>query len=173
MILIVEGESDRIVLQGWARKLGYPLEEIHAAVVPARGVTKAKYHLKLWAEVARDIGLTSYVFVDKDGGDEVDKIVSEGLIQKENTHVLENGCIEDYYPIDILVDALKTIFSIPVVKEDILTGGRVKTISKLLKKEPWEWKVPLAEEVSKTTERRQVPRAVANFIRQVYSDNKR
>ena len=173
LVLIVEGESDKIVLQGWARTLGVPLEEIHAAVISARGVSKSRYHLKLWAEVAREVGLPRYIFLDKGGEAEVTKVVSDGLVAQENTHVLENGSIEDYYPTDILVDALQTLFGVTVTKDDVPDGGRVKTINKLLKKEPEEWKVPLAEEVSKKTQRRQIPREVGDFLGRVHRENMR
>ena len=40
LVLIVEGESDKIAFQNWARTLKVPLEEIHAGVVPASRVLK-------------------------------------------------------------------------------------------------------------------------------------
>jgi len=172
LVLIVEGESDKIVLQGWARTLGTPLEEIHAAVVPARGVSKSKYHLKLWSEVAKEVGLPRYIFVDKDGEGEVAKVLNEGLVSQENAHVLEQGSIEDYYPTDVLVGALQGLFGATVsAEEPIPAGERVKYITRLLKKPPEAWKVPLAEEVSRQTERKQIPREVSDFLRRIYSEN--
>lgn len=173
LILIVEGESDKIVLQGWARTLDVPLEEIHAAVVPARGVSKTRYHLKLWAEISKEIDLPRYVIVDKSGQDEVNAAVSAGLVETDNAHTLERGDLEDYYLTDVLIDALQRLFDVTVAREDIPEGGRVKTINKLLKKGPEEWKVPLAEEVSKRTERQQIPKEVGDFLRRVYNENMR
>lgn len=173
LILIVEGESDKIVLQGWARTLGVPIEEIHAAVIPARGVGKTRYHLKLWCEVAGEIGLPRYIFVDKDGENEVAKVVSEGLVAQENAHVLERGSIEDYYNIDVLISSLQSLFGVEIKEEQIPVGERVKNISKLIGKKPEEWKVALAEEISKKTSRKQIHREVSDFLRRVHSENMR
>ena len=174
VVLIVEGESDKIVLQGWARTLGVPIEGIHAAVIPARSVNKARYHLKLWCEVAKDVGLPKYIFVDKDGEDEVATVVNEGLVAQGNTHVLEQGSIEDYYNTEVLINSLQSLFGVAVSEEQIPVGERVKAIRTLIHKKPVEWKVPLAEEISKnTTARNQIHREVSDFLRRFYSENMR
>jgi len=173
LVLIVEGESDKIVLQGWARTLGVPIEEIHAAVIPARGVGKTRYHLKLWCEVAKEVFLPRYVFVDKDGEDEVAKIVKEGLVVQENAHVLERGSIEDYYNTDVLINSLKSLFGAEAKEEEIPVGERVKSISKLISRKPGEWKVALAEEIAKETSRKQIVREVSDFLRRLHSDSMR
>jgi energy-coupling factor transporter ATP-binding protein EcfA2 len=171
LVIIVEGESDKIVLQNWARTLAIPLEDTHASVIPARGVGKTKYHLKLWAEVAKGVGLPTYIFIDKDGENEAAKVIKEGLISQENTHVLELGSIEEYYPIDVLINCLQDLFTLTVTEEQISVGDRSKAISKLLKKEPEDWKVILAEEVSKRTDSRHIPREIGDFLRRVHNAN--
>lgn len=174
VVLIVEGESDKRVLQGWARILGVPIEDIHAAVIPARSVNKVWYHLKLWCEVAKDVGLPTYVFVDKDGENEVARVVNEGLVAQENTCVLEQGSIEDYYNTEVLINSLQSLFGVTVTEEQIPVGERVKSIGKLIHKKAVEWKVPLAEEISKkTTARNQIHREVSDFLRRFYSENMR
>ena len=173
VVLIVEGESDKIVLQGWARTLDCPMEGIHAAVIPARSVNKVRYHLKLWCEVAKDVELPRYVFVDKDGESEVATVVNEGLVEEDNTHVLEQGSIEDYYDTEVLINSLQRLFGVTVSEEEIPVGERAKRISKLIHKTPVWWKVPLAEEISKTTARNQIHREVSDFLRRFYSENMR
>ncbi len=167
----MEGESDKIVLQGWARTLSVPLEEIHAAVIPARGVNKARYHLKLWAEISKEIGLPRYVIVDKSGWGEVEAVIEAGLVERDNANVLERDDLEDYYDKEALIQALSKLFNFDADAKDIPSTGRVKAISKLLDKDPVEWKVPLAEEISRTTDRRQIPREIADFLRRIYHEN--
>jgi len=171
LVLIVEGESDKIVLRNWARTLGVPLEEIHAAVVPAKGVNKTRYHLRLWAEISKEIGLPRYVIVDKSGQDEVNKVVAAGLIKGDNTHVLERDDLDDYYQVDVLVEVLKEIFGVEAKPTELPTPGRVKAITKLTKKEPHEWKVTLGGEVSRRTERQHIPKEIANFLRGIHNEN--
>lgn len=174
VVLIVEGKSDKKVLQGWARTLGVPIEGVHAAVIPARSAYKARYHLKLWCEVAKDVGLPKYIFVDKDAENEVTTLVNEGLIAQGNTHVLDQGSIEDYYNTGVLINSLQSLFGVTVSEEQIPVGERVKSISMLIRKKPVQWKVPLAEEISKkTTARNQIHREVSDFLRRFYSDNMR
>lgn len=174
VVLMVEGESDKIVLQGWARTLDVPVEEIHAAVIPVRGVNKTWYHLKLWCEVANDVGLPKYILVDKGGENEVTTVVNEGFVEQKNTYVLEQGSIEDYYDSEVLISALRSLFGVEVSEEQIPVGDRAKAIRKLIRKKPVEWKVPLAEEIAKkTTARKQINREVSDFLRRFYSENMR
>ena len=171
LILIVEGESDKVALLNWARSLGAQLEDIHAAVIPCRGVNKTRHHLKLWAEISKEVGLPRYVIVDKNGQDEVTKVIAEGLVEVENTHVLERGDLEDYYHHDVLINALKELFGVEVGESDLPSNGRAKFISKLVGKNDDEWKVPLAERVSRTTEKKQIEKGIADFLRRIHSDN--
>jgi hypothetical protein len=173
LVLIVEGESDKIVLQNWARTLGVPLEQIHAAVVPARGVNKTRYHLKLWAEISKEIGLPRYVSGDKSGQEEVNQVLTAGLVETDNAHVLERGDLEDYYQVEVLAEVLKATFGVDTTPEELPTPGRVKAITKLIKRDPHEWKVILSEEMSRKTERRHIPREIGDFLRRIYSENSR
>jgi hypothetical protein len=117
------------------------------------------------------VGLPTYIFIDKDGENEAAKVIKEGLISQENTHVLELGSIEEYYPIDVLINCLQDLFTLTVTEEQISVGDRSKAISKLLKKEPEDWKVILAEEVSKRTDSRHIPREIGDFLRRVHNAN--
>ena len=148
------------------------MEGIHAAVIPARGVNKSRYHLKLWCEVAKDVGLPTYILVDKGGESEVATVVSEGLVKQENAHALEQGSIEDYYDTEVLINSLQSLYGVTVIEDQIPVGERVKAISTLIHKRPVKWKVPLAEEISKkTTARNQIHREVGDFLRWVYNEN--
>jgi hypothetical protein len=172
LVLIVEGESDKIVFHNWSRILGVPLEEIHAAVVPAKGVNKSSYHLTLWAEISSNLGLPTYVIVDKSGQTEVDKIIKLKLVDENNTHVLQSGDIEDYYPSNTLVSAIKKLFDVDIPEDKIPSTGRAKFISKEINKGPEEWKVLLAEQVSVNTDKKFIPKEIGDFLRRVHNENR-
>ena len=91
VVLFVEGESDKIVLLNWARRLGSPLEDAHVSVISVKGMNKTRYHLKLWCEVAQHTGIPCYVLLDKGGETEVKKVVDEGLLPADRAHVPRSG----------------------------------------------------------------------------------
>ena len=173
--LVVEGESDRIFVAALSDRLGVSLNDMHVAIVPARGASKGRYHLTLWIEATHNVGIPIYMLLDSNAKAEADRVINEGLIQADKCHVLSKGDLEDYYPEDVLRSALAVLYprkKIPA-DHDLTPGRRVKKLDKLLVstvKKSREWKVPLAVEVSQQIDPAIIDDELASFLRKIQSE---
>jgi hypothetical protein len=93
-------------------------------------------------------------------------------VDENNTHVLQSGDIEDYYPSNTLVSAIKKLFDVDIPEDKIPSTGRAKFISKEINKGPEEWKVLLAEQVSVNTDKKFIPKEIGDFLRRVHNENR-
>lgn len=163
-ILFVEGPTDRIVLESWARLLGIPLEPPRVSVIEMGGVSKGRFHLGLWAEVTVAAGVPMFMILD---GDDVAKKAAQKLkkkqkdkaklIESERVYNLAKEDIEDYYPVALLLNALTQAHSFNDEELERMTNAvevrmRVdeiqKTLWELKEVEEEHWKLLAAEYVA-------------------------
>ena len=173
-ILLVEGQSDEIFFNGLSQKLGVPLAECHVKVILASGMPRGRRKIEFWAEVGRDAGLPLYVILDKSADEKAQRAYIKEHLQPERSLVLERGNLEDYYPWDVLRQALLTILG-EEVQEAIPVGQRVQEIKKLqgAKGMGNAWKPKLAEEIVRTLNREDAESEVtevADFLRRLHAD---
>ena len=173
-ILLVEGLSDEIFLDGLSSLVKASLAERHVKIVRAGGYPRGKRKIEFWAEVGRDAGLPLYVVLDNDARAEADKAIADQLISPENCLVLESGALEDSYPWAVLQRVLAA-YNIDVQSE-IESGNRVKELGKLLARRAGQgnaWKPMLAEamlgEISREDAELEIA-SVVNFLRKIYVD---
>ena len=170
-VLIVEGESDKVFLIGVSAQLGINLQDLQVALVPARGASKGRYHLKQWIEVSRDVGIPIYMLVDSNAKPEADRVIKDQLIATDRCKVLSRGDIEDYYPEEALRTALETLVDGEIPPDaDLKPGQRVKKLDKLIGKKAEEWKVPLAEEMARLIRPNEIDDELSSFLRKIHSE---
>lgn len=165
-ILFVEGPTDKIFYSIVAKKLGIDLDSYGLGIVSIRGKGSGKYHLSVWMEAAKNIGIPFFMILDKDAKEESAALPE--LIIGENLFILEKGPLENYYPEEDLIDALKTNYEIELTPEEktpLLGIDRVKEIASLLvnkNKDPYRWKFIVGEHVAEKIK-------VENIDRELYT----
>jgi predicted ATP-dependent endonuclease of OLD family len=152
-LVFVEGESDKVVISILAEKMGIDFKEYGLTVIPTRGKSSGVYHLQLWTEIAKNTQIPFFMILDKDAEKEAKKLTNI-LIPAENLFLLRKGSIEEYYPDQYLVEALKEIYEIEIPDEDqkkILESPRDSKIEEYLKTREIDtkgWKVRVGQAVA-------------------------
>jgi predicted ATP-dependent endonuclease of OLD family len=155
-ILFVEGKTEEIVLPAYAKQLGLDMTDV--AIVSVEGKNKARLNLKTWIKITRNT-LPLFLILDKDAKDAVEEVIKEGLLEEGSYHLWQKGSIEDYYPPEILEDALEELNSryslnlqiqeiLEKIKDGELKPSKIDLGDKrnLLER---SWKVVLGEAVAK------------------------
>ena len=177
-ILFVEGPSELLYYPACARRLEIRLEFPRVQLIPIRGVGKGKYHLRVWAEVARYTPAEVFMLLD---GDEDAKTAAEGLrrsglIPPDHIWNLTNDGIEDYYPLDLMVNALSDILELTDEDKEYLRKSlpeteRAKWVDEWVRQNKKEledrWKVPLARRVSASLGKGDIPPEVQEYIERI------
>jgi AAA15 family ATPase/GTPase len=153
-VIFVEGPSDRVVFPTWARKIGIDFEEFGISFIPTYGKASGRYHLTVWTEATENTGIPYYFILDKDAEKEAKKL-SKKLETGENLFLLKKGGIEEYYPIDRIIDALGKVYDISIEEEEKrkLVNPKDKAIEQLIlskKKEVAGWKVEIGRIVAES-----------------------
>jgi len=152
-LVFVEGESDKVVISILAEKMGIDFKEYELTVIPTRGKSSGVYHLQLWTEIAKNTQIPFFMILDKDAEKEAEKLTNI-LIPNETLFLLRKGSIEEYYPDQYLVEALKEIYKIEIPDEDqkkILASPRNSNIDEYLKTRKIDtkgWKVRVGQAVA-------------------------
>lgn len=158
-IIFVEGKSDAIILQVFAKKLLIDLTDI--AIVPVGGKNQARANLKTWIEIARGT-LPVFLLLDNDAKQELRELENTGLISPSQRHLWKEGSIESYYPIRLLQNALTELnqrynleMDVPTIiqrieekklcPDKIDIGQKTKMLDK-------SWEVLLAESMARLIE---------------------
>ena len=170
-ILLVEGPSDEIFLNGLSNVIERPLVETYTKIIGVGGYPRGKRKIEFWAEVGKEAGLPLYLILDKDAESEADSAVNKNLISRERCLILQNGNLEDCYPLHLLEKAVSNLFDISI-DNSTATANRVAEIKKKLssKGKRNEWKPLLAEEILRTITRADIEsemRDIADFVRKI------
>jgi len=111
-----------------------------------------KYHLTVWIDATENTGIPYYFILDKGAEREAKKLLKK-LEPGENLFLLKKGAIEEYYPNNRIVEALKQEYDIEVTDEDKkkLVTPKDKKIEELIlskKKDATGWKVAIGRIVA-------------------------
>ena len=152
--IFVEGRSDKIVFPIWARKMGIDFEEFGISVIPTHGKASGRYHLTVWTDATENTGIPYYFILDK-GAEKEAKKLTKKLKTGENLFLLKKGALEEYYPTDRIVEALKQEYDIEIVKEEEkqLVTPKDETIEKFIlskKKDTTGWKTAIGRIVAES-----------------------
>ena len=160
-LIFVEGECDQIVLESWAKMLGYSIEPPEAGIIRMDGMGKAKHHSAVWQGVIERLPLPMVWIFDYNVDNRlIDDLTKKGV--KEGAVIRLEGDIEDYYPKDQLLNHLCQTWNLDQDKRTslellLVTGKNSKIITEFLKKEgdpqpeANEWKKPAARYIANKT----------------------
>ncbi len=98
-VLMVEGDTERKVIDIWARKLGYNLDSIGIKILVMSG--KYKTHHYANANILDDFGIPYAVILDsdEDNPEELCRyLIKNTKIEKDACFIFEKREIENYYP---------------------------------------------------------------------------
>jgi predicted ATPase len=152
-LVFVEGESDKAVIPVLAEKLGIDFKEHELTVIPTHGKSSGRYHLQLWTDAAKSTQIPFFMILDKDAEKETKKL-ADILTPGDNLFLLRKGSIEEYYPDQHLLAALKETYEIEIPDDDqkkILASPRDSNIEVYLKTKKIDtkgWKVRIGQAVA-------------------------
>jgi putative ATP-dependent endonuclease of OLD family len=136
-VLFVEGPSDRVVYPIWAKKLGIHLDEYAVSVIATYGKSSGKYHLEMWTDATQNVQIPFFMILDKGAEREATKLLKKGSLKpNENLFLLKEGSVEDYYPDEKLLEAIRQEYELTIEdadKEKVLRKPRAKYIEEFLK----------------------------------------
>ena len=173
-ILLVEGLSDEIVINGIGNKIGTPLVQRHIRIIRANGYPNGRRKIEFWAEVGREAGIPLYLMLDKNAQGEADSAVDKSLVTRDRCLILQKGNLEDCYPPDVIRKAAATILDAEI-EDSVSPGDVVAQLKKKLggRSKGNEWKIFLAEEVVRTITSKEIEadmKDLAEFIRKVHRE---
>jgi predicted ATP-dependent endonuclease of OLD family len=174
-VLLVEGWTEKIVLPRWAKQLGKSLRPPRVNVVQMGGAGKGRYHLSLWNQLVKDIGIPVFILLDGDdiARKEAQKLKRKKTIPSTRIHNLSKSTIEDYYPSNMVVEGLSSIFSLNQNQEQSLRKllkktNRVNAIKHFINKHSLtysgNWKIALAEFVTERTTAQDLAQEIKDVI---------
>ena len=170
-ILIVEGQSDSIFLQGVAGMLGKNFREVGVTIIDAGGDTKEGPNYQVWVDVCQNFPLPIRLLFDKSGIKHKEKLIKNG-VKEEDIIIWERGDIEDFYPRRLIIEFVKKRKNKELKEEDIPQGQTVKRLLDILEGD-W-WKVQLARKVAEeiTPEEIGTEKELKKFIEQIFKEIK-
>jgi predicted ATPase len=164
-IFFVEGETEKEVIPLLGEKLEFGEFIDRIAVIPIGGEGQIKNYLRMWLELLNIFPVEYFILLDKHSENLINKLIrelKELKIDVERFLVLERGSIEDYYPVEIVLKALKELFGIEGENIDP-NQPRDKEIEKILKKHEKirrGWKVDIGKYVASQISKEQIPNEI-------------
>ena len=171
-LIFVEGSTEKVVLPVLAKKMGIDFEESRISIIPTYGKSSGRYHLKVWTEVVKNTQIPYYMILDK-GAEKEAKKFSELLRPDDVLFLLKRGSMEDYYPVDKLVDAIKSEYNLEITDEDkkkISESPRDKNIEELLRsknKDTAGWKVIIGRRVSNSMVEEEIDEEIKRILERI------
>ena len=178
-ILFVEGPTDALVIRSWAKLIDIPIDYPRVKIIPLRGAGKGRYHLGVWTEAAVAAEIPLFVLLD---GDKAGKDAAKKLKEKKKGKIpidpkriynLKMDNIEDYYPGDLILEALVSRFALDEeeaksLKAAIESKNRVKSIkswsNEHKKVPPKIWKAVAAEYVAENMKEKDILQEIRDLL---------
>ena len=172
-VVFVEGGTEKeAVLPIFGSKLGIHMED-NVGVMAIGGESKLEQYLKIWLEIMEYAPADYLVILDKHSGELASRLAREMNIESTRFHVWEKGSIEDYYPLDIAIEALKQLFGVEVTPKDIdkkePLDKQLKRILESQGKIRKGWKVDIGIYVAERIEPNKIPREIREVITAIKS----
>lgn len=169
-VIFVEGPTEKTVLPIWASKMGIDFDRMGISMIPTYGKASGRYHLAVWTDAAENTGIPYYFILDKDAQDQTKKL-KEKLVPEENLFLLKKGPIEEYYPVERIIDGLKKEYGIEISEEDKKLESPIeKGIEKLLKakgKDSAGWKIAIGRAVAESMSLNEIEDEIKRIIERI------
>lgn len=154
-IIFVEGMTENVFFPILAEKMGVDFKGNGLALIAINGKYSGRYRLHVWTDAAKDAQIPFFMILDK-GAEHETKEFKDILKPNKNLFVLKKSAIEEYYPKNRLMAALRSMYNLEINEEDeikILNSPRDKNIEKYLKekgKNTDGWKIIIGETVAQS-----------------------
>jgi hypothetical protein len=163
IILLVEGESDRIFFSGLLNEIKKDQASTpEIQVIPCFSADKEPGHYEYWSEITQFIPLPKFAILDKNKMDIKDKLKLKGL-KEENILVLSKGDLEDYYPRELIKEFL---LQNNCEVENVPESDTVKFLKEKLGEREW-WKKYLAEFVIRKVKLAEIDEEIEEFLKKI------
>ena len=132
-ILLCEGQTEYVLLNSIARKVGYDFNKAGILIIQAGGKNQVA---KKYYELVEYCRLPFFVLLDKDGV-EISKLIENKLKQKDKVYLISSGEFEDLIPVDILMNTINYIHNneTPCVIDDFnVNEPMVKNLEEIYRK---------------------------------------
>jgi hypothetical protein len=161
-IFFVEGETEKEVIPIFGEKLGFGDFIDRIAIIPIGGEGQIKNYLRMWLELLNIFPVEYLILLDKHSERLIHLLIRELKIDIERFLILEKGSIEDYYPVEMIIKALKELFGIET--EKINSNKPIdKEIERILeehRKIRRGWKVDIGKYVASQLSEEQIPKEI-------------
>ena len=149
-LLFVEGPSDRIILSKWCALMGFPLIRPAVHIVEMKG--KENHKAATWKQIADAIPRIGIGLIfDSDLADREKEEIEKTIGPENKVWRFEEGTIEDYYQLDLLIQILTSEIETSEDQEksirDLESGSISKKIDKILGRKT-NWKVMTAGRIA-------------------------
>lgn len=168
-ILLVAGETEKVVLPIWAKKIGVDFSQV--LVDPLDGEWD-KRKVRVIQEYTKTTQTRVFLMVDDHGKDLVERAITQDL-ESECCLVLQ-GTIEDCYPIKIVKTDFKDVFNLDPIAVDINPEKpRIEEIKRIFRQNKRTfsnertWKCAMGSEVAERMNTENIPVEVRTFLEKV------
>lgn len=174
-ILFLEGGTEaQSVAPAWSATLGLDIaQSFNIGIVSIGGAGRLKDNLRIWLEQSRLSPADWHVILDRQPADEVQQMCRDLDIPNERITILPEHSIEDFYPTDLIVEALKVIYAIEdISSQKVSKKPRDKSIERVLQehnKLQSGWKVTLGLYVASRMTAAQIPTEFKDVVKKIQS----
>jgi energy-coupling factor transporter ATP-binding protein EcfA2 len=176
-LLFVEGDSDKEFLQRAAELLGLNFLANAIYTIPVHGKDNGAYYLDVWVGAVKAAQAQAFMLFDKGAGPSCKQHIQSGFLTlNKNLFFLKKGAIEDYYPLEAVVDVLSSVFKVGTkdeIRPRIPAQERVEAINTLLKEKKYDrrgWKLLLAVEVARRLEVGDIGEEVVGILERIRTE---
>jgi predicted ATP-dependent endonuclease of OLD family len=171
-VLLVEGDSDVEFYRGMALKMGFPEIEF-VSIIPTGGVPQEKHHLEMWSDISKRTQLPVFLLLDSDARKELDELVRGKLVDPRNASCLAGGSLEDQYPHEKLLRALKEEFGLEPKQDKLPTSKMAAFLEQELHaaaKDKRSWKKRLAIRMVRLMEPAEAPEPLRSLLHTIRAE---
>lgn len=172
-VVFVEGGTEKeAVIPILGSKLGLDMED-NIGVISIGGESKLEQYLKIWLEIMQYAPADYLVILDRHSGELATRLITELNIESSRFHVWQKGSVEDYYPLDIALEALKELFGVEIIQKDIKKREPLdKELKRVLEAQGRirkGWKVEIGTYVAEKMGIKRIPSEMKNVFQYIKS----
>lgn len=172
-IVFVEGGTEKMaILPILGSKLGVNMED-NIGVINIGGDSNLEHYLRIWLEIVQYAPADYMVVLDEHSSNLALRLSREMNIETNKFHVWKKGSIEDYYPLDVAIEALKELFGVEVEAKNINKteplDGELKRVLESHDKIRKGWKVEIGTYVAEKIEIKNIHNEIKELFKYIKS----
>lgn len=172
-IVFVEGGTEkRAIFPILGSKLGVNMED-NIGVIDIGGDSNLENNLRIWLGIVQYAPADYMVVLDKHSSNLVLRLSKKMNIETNKFHVWQKGSIEDYYPLELTIEALKEWFGVEVEAKEINEKEpRDKELKRILESQGKirkGWKVEIGTYVAEKMEIKNIHNEIKELFKYIKS----